>query len=198
MSTGVSASASVCASAALTACLIGPAAAYTVYDGPIDPPPQDCGINLYLTDIIDARPRPRPVFQPSLGPRAVAQQLPGAFPISRQVAYTLNFSRLNMQIPQVSGVFSVSQVRAIVYAGPTRSYPVVADQTRADWTASIAWSATATEGRSIRTSYQNKWLVAVQSTGKRKSDEFNPWLPASVTLDCMMTVKPPAPAVNAK
>lgn len=179
----------VCASVALATCLTGPAAAYTVYDGPINAPLPDCNMTFVIPD---SRPRTRPVLQPSLGPRATAQQLPGAFPTSRQVAYTINFSSLNTQIPSLSGAFSVAQVQATVHAGPTRSFPRVADQTRTDRTASIAWSATATESRSIRASYQSKWLLTVQSTGMWKVDEFNPWLPASVTLECMMTVKPPA------
>lgn len=178
-----------CASVALVTLLAGPAAAYTVYDGPINPPLPECNMTYVIPD---SPPRTRPVLQPSLGPRAVAQQLPGAFPTSRQVAYSINFSSLNTQIPSVSGAFSVSQVRATVYAGPTRSYPMVADQSRTDGTASIAWSATATESRSIFASYQSKWLVTVQSTGKWKVDEWNPWLPASVTLACTMTVKPPS------
>lgn len=178
--------------ATLLTCLLGSATAETtIYDGPIDPVPPDCGINVYLSDIIDARPVTRPVLQlGSLQPRTTAQQLPGAFPTARQVAYTANFSRLNLQIPPYMGVFSVSQVRATVYAGPSRSFPVVANQVRTDSTASIAWSATATEGRSIKGSYQSKWLVSVQSIGKWKTNEFSPWLPASVMLDCTMTVKP--------
>ncbi len=178
------------ASAALATSLVGPAAAYTIYDGPINPPLPECNMTYAIPD---SPPRTRPVLQPSLGPRAVAQQLPGAFPTSRQVAYTINFSYLNTQIPSLSGAFSVAQVRATVHAGPTRNYPLVADQTRTDGTASIAWSATATEGRSsVFASYQNTWLVTVQSTGKWKVDEWNPWLPASVTLACTMTVKPPS------
>lgn len=183
--------------ATLLACLLGSASAgTTIYDGPIDALPPDCGINLYLSDIIDPRPVTRPVFQAgALQPRTNAQQLPGAFPTSRQVAFTTNFSRLNMQIPPYMGVFSVSQVRATVYAGPSRNFPVVANQVRTDGTASMAWSATATENRSLKGSYQSKWLVAVQSIGQWKTNEFNPWLPASVMLDCTMTVKPPATTV---
>ena len=180
----------VCASATLATCLMAPAAAWTVYDDPVNPPLPECNMTWIIPD---ERPRARPVLLlTSLTPRAVAQQLPGAFPTSRQVAYTINFSNLNQQIPQLSGDFSITQVRARVYAGPTSSHPMVADQTRTDGTASIAWSATATEGRSIFASYQSKWLVTVQSTGKWKVDEWNPWLPASVTLACNMTVKPPS------
>lgn len=189
MSPSISTRSQVCASTALAACLVGSASAYTIYDGPINPSLPDCNMTYVLPD---SPPRTRPVLQPSLGPRAIAQQLPGAFPTFRQVAYTINFANLNTQIPSVSGAFSVTLVRATVHAGPTRSYPLVADQTRTDRTASIAWSATATESRSIRASYQSKWLVTVQSSGKWKVNEFNPWLPASVTLECMMTVMPPA------
>lgn len=194
------------AGAALLTCLAGPASAQlvfvgtvpgtTVYDGPIDPVPPDCGINLYLSDIIDAPPRARPVLQkPNLTPRTTAQQLPsalGSFGNSRQVAYSTNFSRLNMQIPPLLGVFGVSEVRARVYAGPTRSYPLVASQVRTDGTASIAWSATATESAPFGVPFQTKWLVAVQSIGWWKTSEYMPWFKASVMLDCMMTVKPPA------
>lgn len=193
------------AGAALLAGLAGPASAQlvfdgsvsgtTVYDGPIDPVPPDCGINLYLSDLIDTTPKARPVLQKaSLTPRTSAQQLPSSVGSmgSRQVAYTTDFSRLNMQIPPLLGVFSVSEVRARVYAGPTRSYPLVASQVRTDGRASIAWSATATESAPIGVPFQTKWLVAVQSIGRWKTSDLTPWFQASVMLDCMMTVKPPA------
>ena len=193
------------AGAALLTCLAGPASAQfvfygtttgtTIYDGPIDPVPPDCGINLYLSDIIDAPPKVRPVLQKTnLAPRTTAQQLPssvGSFGSTRQVAYSTNFSRLNMQIPPLLGVFSVAEVRARVYAGPTRSYPLVASQVRTDGTASIAWSATAAESAPIGVPFQTQWLVAVQSIGRWKTGDYMPWFPASVMLDCMMTVKPP-------
>lgn len=176
------------------ACLPAAAAAYTVYDGPVDPPPRGCNIAAF--EVPDGVGRVRPVLQLDWGTPTYAEVNLGAPQPRgyRQVAFRYDFTRLHLKLPQVQGVFRVSQVRAVVYKGPSTSFPVASDQVRSDGTATIGWTGSAVEGPvPIGSSFQSQWLVQVVSSGYWRNDAWNPWLPgASVTMNCTMTVVRPS------
>ncbi len=198
--------------AALLICAANPANSapvgdtkFTVYDGPVLALPKGCK---FVTSslgggIPDLVPRSRPyivTLNPNPPPTTSAQVVANTpMPLGyRSVAFSYNFSNTNLMIPQALGVFKVDTVAATVYMGPTTTYPVASMQTRRDGTNSIAWAATATEGIVPKaTSFQNSWLVSVQSTGTWTNSLKDPTLPASVTFECVMTVKPaPTPVLQ--
>ena len=196
---------------ALLVCAISPAVSapiggttYTVYDGPVLALPKGCKfVASSLGGIPDLVPRSRPYVvaeNPNPPPATSAQVVPYALvPLGyRSVAFSYNFSNTNLMIPQALGVFKVNTVEATVFMGPTTTYPVASYQTRRDGTASIAWTGTATEGLAPKaTSFQNSWLVSVQSTGTWTNSLKDPTLPASVVFECAMTVKPaPTPVLQ--
>ncbi len=197
---------------ALLVCAISPAISapvggttYTVYDGPVLALPKGCKFvaSLLGQGIPDLVPRSRPYVvteNPNPPPPTSAQVVPYALvPLGyRSVAFSYNFSNTNLMIPQALGVFKVNTVAATVFMGPTTAYPVASYQTRSDGTASIAWAGTATEGLAPKaTSFQNSWLVSVQSTGTWTNSLKDPTLPASVVFECAMPVKPaPTPVLQ--
>ena len=176
----------------------------TIYDGPVVPLPKGCRFVVTALGVIpDLVPRSRPVVvteNPNPPPATSAQVVPYALvPLGyRSVAFSYSFSNTNLMIPQALGVFKVDTVSATVYMGPTTTYPVASTQTRRDGSNSITWAATATEGRAPKaTSFQNSWLVNVQSTGTWTNSLKEPTLPATVAFECVMTVKPaPTPVLQ--
>ncbi len=194
----------VCASGASQAAPVG-GTTYTVYDGPVVPLPKGCKFvaSTLGGGIPDLVPRSRPYVvaeNPNPPPPTSAQVVPYALvPLGyRSVAFSYNFSNTNLMIPQALGVFKVDTVAAAVYMGPTTTYPVASYQTRRDGSNSITWADTATEGLAPKaTSFQNSWLVSVQSTGTWTNSLKEPTLPATVVFECVMTVKPaPTPVLQ--
>ncbi len=167
------------------------AAAYTVYDGPVDPPPRDC--NFFEAIIPDTAPRTRPVLQLTRSGATSAQVviLGGLVPGARRVAYTYAFNRLDYKIPPVvAGVFAPNSVRVVVYAGRTAAAPVASDQTR-NGTNAIAYASSAVERWATpRTPFASQWLVRVVTAGPWRSDPTVPWSSAKITMDCLMTIQP--------
>ena len=188
-----------CVALALPAAMLAlpmQAAAFTLYDGPVDPPPRSCTYS--ETFIPDGPPRARPVLQLTTVAGAASAQVvpqPDFQPRTRLVAYSYAFSRLDKKIPtHVSGVVLPSAVRVVVYAGSTTAARVVSDQQRTGTNAisyAIAYSATTLDQpASIRSGYANQWLVKVTSTGAWQSDWYLPWRTAAITMDCVVTVQP--------
>jgi len=167
------------------------AAAYTVYDGPVDPPPRDCNFSEVI--IPDTVARTRPLLQLTRSGATSAQvvTLGGLVPGTRRVAYTYAFNRLDYKIPPVvAGVFAPNAVRVVVYAGRTAAAPVASDQTR-NGTNAISYASSAVEWRATpRTAFASQWLVRVVTAGPWRSDPTLPWSTAQITMDCLMTVQP--------
>ena len=194
----------VCASGASQAAPVG-GTIYTIYDGPVVPLPKGCKfvVSTLGGGIPDLVPRSRPyvvALNPNPPPATSAQVVSNTpMPLGyRSVAFSYNFSNTNLMIPQALGVFKVDTVASTVYMGPTTTYPVASYQSRRDGTNSISWAATATEGIAPKaTSFQNSWLVSVQSTGTWTNSLKDPTLPATVVFECVMTVKPaPTPVLQ--
>ncbi len=166
------------------------AAAFTVYDGPVDPPPRDCNFSEVI--IPDTVPRTRPLLLLDRSGATSAQVVPlgGLVPGTRRVAYTYAFSRLDFKIPPVvAGVFAPSSVRVLVYAGRTAAAPLASDQTRTG-TNAISYASSALESRATPfTPFASQWLVRVSTAGPWRSDPYLPWGTARITMDCLMTIQ---------